>query len=577
VTPRELAAEWTRRTGCAALPASGKAPAGGRAYSDASRDPDTFDWEAAEVDGCAVVPGTGGCLVLDVDQADALAPLEAEHGPIPRQGELPSPRGCHIWLRKPDPSTEIGSRDLAPGVNVRGDRGMVIVRDVPPDVIPLAPGWVIERVTAQHYPEADYPEAEACCAPREEWTPAVVAALERYRPEAGHHPTALEAVDTLARLEQVGHRGATSAIEQLERRYLADKPERRGDWVRMLRDARHLVARTESVILAQREEGERFMAELERRFGSGGGRAPAPGYGAIDWPTFWRGRGDAGSYLVEPIIATGRGHAIHSPAKAGKSYVTLYLVAALASGRAALGKPEGAGVDVLYLDYEMTEEDLRDFLEDFGYGPEADLSRLHYVQMPSLAPLDTPEGGAELVEMVEHFGAELVVIDTLARVVEGEENSADTFRAFYRHTGQALKKRGVAYVRLDHTGKDQTRGPRGSSAKVDDVDVVWSSKRTDDGQVYRATHRRMMWLPYEVHLVKRDTAEGVRFEQAPESWPDGTQALARQLAEQGIAVEAGRPAARRALKAAGQPFRTDVLAAAIRFRKRSGALVEDRP
>jgi hypothetical protein len=51
---------------------------------------------------------------------------------------------------------------------------------------------------------------------------------------------------------------------------------------------------------------------------------------------------------------------------------------------------------------------------------------------------------------------------------------------FYRNTGVRLKAAGVATIRLDHTGKDHTKGMRGGSAKYGDVDAVWAMTRLTD-------------------------------------------------------------------------------------------------
>jgi hypothetical protein len=58
-------------------------------------------------------------------------------------------------------------------------------------------------------------------------------------------------------------------------------------------------------------------------------------------------------------------------------------------------------------------------------------------------------------------------------MIDGIENDADTWLALYRHLIVPLKAAGRATVRLDHFGKDTTRGSRGSSAKTQDVDHVW--------------------------------------------------------------------------------------------------------
>ena len=64
-----------------------------------------------------------------------------------------------------------------------------------------------------------------------------------------------------------------------------------------------------------------------------------------------------------------------------------------------------------------------------------------------------------------------------------------------------LKQALIAWVRLDHSGKDAGKGQRGSSAKNDDVDVVIRLERTEAGVKLTATHRRMSWFPEETSLT----------------------------------------------------------------------------
>jgi hypothetical protein len=76
-------------------------------------------------------------------------------------------------------------------------------------------------------------------------------------------------------------------------------------------------------------------------------------------------------------------------------------------------------------------------------------------------------------------------------------------RAFYRHTGRILKAAGIALLRLDHQGKDEAQGQRGSSAKADDVDVVLRLTRLDAKTLKLSrTHSRVPWVPAEVTIVQ---------------------------------------------------------------------------
>lgn len=316
------------------------------------------------------------------------------------------------------------------------------------------------------------------------------------------------------------------------------------------------------------------------RVGSDGEAAAAVddtlGLQPIDWPAFWATEHAAEDWLVEPIIPAGRQVAIWATHKTGKSLITLEMVAASATGRPCLGNPAREPIDVVYLDFEMTEDDLKERLEDLGYGSEVDMDRLHYYLLPSLPSLDTPAGAAMLLEIVDRHRARLLVIDTMSRVVTGEENSADTYRAFYRLTGLQLKARGVAVCRLDHGGKNADQGQRGSSAKGDDVDLVWQLKATDGGLEFRRDASRVAWVPETVMLTRHSEEGDLRHTVSlAADWPAGTKALAELLDELKVPLSANRPAARQALAAAGKGAKNDVLSKALKYRRQQRPKIED--
>jgi hypothetical protein len=158
-----------------------------------------------------------------------------------------------------------------------------------------------------------------------------------------------------------------------------------------------------------------------------------------------------------------------------------------------------------------------------------------------------------------------VVIDTMSRAVEGAENESDTVRAFYAHTGRALKAAGVAVVRLDHSGKDMSKGQRGSSAKTDDVDVVYRLTARENGVRIDTTHKRSRWVRDRIDLTI--TSDPLAYTTGPAAWPAGTKEVADLLDGLGVPMEAKSSAARLALKGAGQGRRADVVNAALRWRR----------
>lgn len=288
----------------------------------------------------------------------------------------------------------------------------------------------------------------------------------------------------------------------------------------------------------------------------------------IDWDAFWAQDHADEQWLAWPLLPAGRQVALYAPAKAGKSLVMLDVCAALAAGRSILGGKPTPPRHVLYVDYEMTQGDLLERLTDLGYGPDDDVlhAHLHYASLPSLPPLDQPEGARALVELASLTEAELVAIDTFGRAVGGDENENDTVRNFYRWTGLALKAAGVALWRADHAGKDIAKGQRGGSAKNDDVDVVWQLTPAEGGVTLKATHRRIAWVPETVQIVRQ--ADPLRHVVAQgRGYAPGTKECADALDALGLSIDVGRPSAAKALRDAGHKHRNATISDALRWRR----------
>ncbi len=174
--------------------------------------------------------------------------------------------------------------------------------------------------------------------------------------------------------------------------------------------------------------------------------------------------------------------------------------------------------------------------------------------------------------VAQHRAARLVVLDTVSRVIDGDEDASDTFRALYRHVVIPLKAAGTAVLRLDHSGKDVSRGQRGSSSKNDDVDAVWLLTRRTDGKLdLRRTHSRTNHGAEYVEIVRRLSPlrhDVPTFGSAPSEADE----VARRLDVLGVPRDAGRPAAREALNASGYKVSNPVLAQTVRQRKAAARL-----
>jgi ketosteroid isomerase-like protein len=288
-------------------------------------------------------------------------------------------------------------------------------------------------------------------------------------------------------------------------------------------------------------------------------------YPVLDWPTVWAQAPDDVEWIAYPVFERGRLYSLYSPAKAGKSLFTLDVCAAIATGRPVLGNPPGDPLTVLYVDLENAPSDLVDRLQDLGYEPHQ-LGRLKYLSFPNLPALDSHAGGQHLLAVALHYEADVIVIDTVSRTIAGKENDSDTFHALYRYAMAPLKAIQKTVIRLDHAGKDEEKGMRGSSAKVSDVDAAWKLSRTGDGRLrLDRTATRNTHSPEYVVIDQRDSP--LQHVLVDSTVSDDVMHLVNALDRLGIPGGWGREKCRSALATAGYKVRNNLLSEAIRVRK----------
>lgn len=289
----------------------------------------------------------------------------------------------------------------------------------------------------------------------------------------------------------------------------------------------------------------------------------------IDWHKLWADDTED-EWLLEPLIPARRLVALYSAPKVGKSLLMLEIASAIASGRPVLGQPGQAPRTVLYVDYENDPRgDVRTRLQAIGYTPD-DLDRLRYLSYPVIGGLDTVKGALTLIGCVDEQEAELVVIDTVSRSVAGEENENDTWLNFYRLTGLALKQRGVACIRLDHSGKDETKGMRGGSAKSGDVDAIWQMRKiTEETVTLRCDDARLMITERELTLRRtaNPLSHKVEANAGGAAWEALVNDLVEWMDEAGMPAEMGAPALEEALKKVGKHSTRNSRRAAVKVRK----------
>lgn len=115
-----------------------------------------------------------------------------------------------------------------------------------------------------------------------------------------------------------------------------------------------------------------------------------------------------------------------------------------------------------------------------------------------ITPL-TLDKAVDLKRLVDAVDAQLdalgsvamVVLDTMSQTMSGDENEARDTAAYLRAIGGAIRARyGCAVVVVHHTGKDVSRGPRGSSAIRGNLDFLLEVDRPEGQMVAAMTVRK---------------------------------------------------------------------------------------
>jgi hypothetical protein len=192
-------------------------------------------------------------------------------------------------------------------------------------------------------------------------------------------------------------------------------------------------------------------------------------------------------WLIEGVIPVGAFTALYGPPGSFKSFIALDIAEAIATGRSWMGNGVSEPGAVLYIAGEGFG----------GVGARIKAIKQHH-QTPAGAPIYVIRHQLNLRSSVEDFNAlmvaietlvmetginfKLIVIDTLARAFGGgDENSASDMMQFVVTCGRIQQiVQGAALMILHHSGKDQSRGMRGSSALLGAVDTELELIRFED-------------------------------------------------------------------------------------------------
>lgn len=214
-------------------------------------------------------------------------------------------------------------------------------------------------------------------------------------------------------------------------------------------------------------------------------------------------------WLIDGIIPSNTFGIIYGPSGSYKSFIALDLCAAITSGQTWHGFDVDSQGPVLYIAAEGAnglKERAVAWMEYYGkdYGSLAIL--------PMAIMMDDPVHVQQFTEAAllaqEKLGQPfcMVVIDTMARSFNGDENSSqETGRFINSCQAWAQKLGGCTVMVVTHSGKDITRGIRGSTAMHGACDFVFLVRRPNHLQCLLRNDKQK----------DIDEAEDMRFAMSP--------------------------------------------------------------
>jgi len=220
-------------------------------------------------------------------------------------------------------------------------------------------------------------------------------------------------------------------------------------------------------------------------------------YSVIDW-------------LPGKFMERGQQISLVGGGKVGKSLFMHHWVWSVAAGKPFLGDTAREPLNVLYFDKENSRRDIVARLRSLGATP-ADLKRVEYKSFPAFSGAfdQSVIAIAEFHDIVEKAAPDIVVLDTVSRFIAGKENDSDTWLALNRLIQEPLKKKLISYIRLDHFGKDESKGARGSSAKEGDIDHIWELVELADPEIVANETGEIETVTTQLKLARTHTRTGL--------------------------------------------------------------------
>lgn len=173
---------------------------------------------------------------------------------------------------------------------------------------------------------------------------------------------------------------------------------------------------------------------------------------------------------------------VFGPPSGGKSFTVLDLCCSIDSGTLWHGR-KVKQKPVLYLAAEGQAGMLKR-IEAWKQRRKVDLPTFALLPMPCL--IDEDSQRRELINMIAELPQKpgIIVLDTLARSMTGDENSTSDMGKVVIAAGILIEETEAQVIIIHHTGKDEARGPRGAIALTGATDSMFKVVRLKEDKKF---------------------------------------------------------------------------------------------
>lgn len=504
-----------------------KNPATANGFHDATTNVDQINrwWQQADYN-LAICPEDAGWAVVDIDVGEGKegaatwAVLEAEHGASTTR-VIRTPRGGqHLYFAGSLPASQGDlKKGLGPGVDTRGVGSYVLV---PPSIvngkayevqhdraIGELPDWIAARVHRQSAPDvtpvAHFDAGAVTARARDLLTHLVRngdVAIEGRGGDTRTFNLACELLDLGCSPEQ-----ARALLEEIW------NPHCQPPW-----SHEELCVKIENASsYKQNEDGIWAVAPAAETF-----KGPALDTALAESTQRERDlrsrfhmededeqeQGADPSWLVKELLPESSTVLLVGPSGSYKSFIALELALSISTGTTTFGSSPLHVGPTFYAAAEGRANIKKARRRAWKAARGVDVTPAFYVgAAPMLAlPEEVQQFGDEIKRRCEGRVPRLIVLDTVAKIMAGlNENDAQDAGRFIRFCDSLLEAfPGVTVIAVHHTGKDETRGARGSSAFLAGFDTVLEVK------AHKPTKAVEVWV--KKHKDAEERSEPFTFE-----------------------------------------------------------------